>query len=173
MPPPDGAGHVACFLVLWYEANCSTDNQEPKMKARTLICATALAVICASQGAYAQIAGLQPLGGTVEQTNALLKGWSVRRALVDEPVYNDLNDKIGSIYDVIIAPDRKATYAVVSVGGFLGMGKHYVAIPVDHFQIRDGNLFLAGATKDALKSVPEFEYNKLEKATRPRKVKAD
>jgi hypothetical protein len=53
------------------------------------------------------------------------------------------------------------------------MGKHYVAIPIDHFEIRDGNLFLAGATKDALKSVPEFEYNKLEKATKPHKVKAE
>jgi hypothetical protein len=143
------------------------------MNHKTLLCATALAITCASQGAVAQIAGLQPLGGTVEQTNALVKGWSVRKALVDEPVYNDLNDKIGSIYDVVIAPDRKATYAVVSVGGFLGMGKHYVAIPVDHFEIRDGNLFLAGATRDALKSVPEFEYNKLEKATKPRKVKAE
>jgi hypothetical protein len=50
------------------------------------------------------------------------------------------------------------------------MGIHYVAIPIDQFQIRDGNLFLAGATKDALKQVPEFEYNKLEKATKPRKV---
>jgi hypothetical protein len=99
------------------------------MKAKALICASALAAICASPGAFAQVAGLQPLGGTVEQTNALLKGWSVRRALVDQPVYNDLNDKVGSIYDVIISPDRKATYAVVSVGGFLGMGKHYVCDP--------------------------------------------
>jgi hypothetical protein len=143
------------------------------MNVRSLICATALAAICASQGAVAQIAGLQPLGGTVEQTNALLRGWSVRRALVDEPVYNDLNDKIGSIYDVIISPDRKATFAVVSVGGFLGMGKHYVAIPIDHFEIRDGNLFLTGATKEALKSVPSFEYNKLEKAAKPHKVKSE
>jgi hypothetical protein len=138
-----------------------------------MMCAVTLAAVSASPGAWAQVAGLQPLGGTVEQTNALLKGWSVRRALVDEPVYNDLNDKIGSIYDVIISPDRKASYAVVQVGGFLGMGKHYVAIPVDHFQIRDGNLFLAGATKEALKSVPEFEYSKLEKATKPRKLSAD
>ncbi|NML35225.1 PRC-barrel domain-containing protein [Paraburkholderia antibiotica] len=144
-----------------------------KKIAGTLTCAATLAALWMSPGAWAQVAGLQPLGGTIEQTNALLKGWSVRRALVDEPVYNDLNDKIGSIYDVIIAPDRKASYAVVSVGGFLGIGKHYVAIPVDHFQIRDGNLFLAGATKEALKSVPEFEYNKLEKATKPRKVSAD
>ena len=141
-----------------------------------MICAATLAAMCAPPAALAQVAGLQPLGGTVEQTNALLKGWSVRRTLVDEPVYNDQNDEIGSIYDVIIAPDRKANYAVVQVGGFLGMGKHYehyVAIPVDHFQIRDGNLFLAGATKEALKSVPEFEYNKLEKATKPRKVAAE
>jgi hypothetical protein len=140
------------------------------MKAKTLVCAAALLFTCALPAARAQIAGIQPLGGTVEETNGLLHGWSVRKALVDEPVYNDNNDKIGSIYDLIIAPDRKATYAVLSVGGFLGMGIHYVAIPMDHFNIRDGNLFLAGATKDALKQVPEFQYNKLEKATRPRKL---
>ena len=143
------------------------------MKQRILVCAAALAMACASQAAFAQIAGVQPLGGSAEETNGLLHGWSVRKALVDEPVYNDTNDKIGSIYDLIIAPDRKATYAVLSVGGFLGMGTHYVAIPVERFQIRDGNLYLAGATKDALKSVPEFEYNKLEKATKPRKVSAE
>jgi hypothetical protein len=140
------------------------------MKAKTLVCAAALLFACALPAARAQIAGIQPLGGTVEETNGLLHGWSVRKALVDEPVYNDNNDKIGSIYDLIIAPDRKATYAVLSVGGFLGMGIHYVAIPIDRFNIRDGNLFLAGATKDALKQVPEFQYNKLEKATRPRKL---
>jgi hypothetical protein len=142
------------------------------MKAKTLLCASALVFTCGLPLAQAQIAGVQPLGGSVEETNGLLHGWSVRRALVDEPVYNDTNEKIGSIYDLIIAPDRKATYAVLSVGGFLGMGIHYVAIPIDHFDIRDGNLYLAGATKDALKSVPEFQYNKLEKATRPHKVSA-
>jgi hypothetical protein len=141
------------------------------MKTKTLICTTAFAFICASQAAVAQVAGMQPLGGTVEQNDTLLKGWSVRKALVDEPVYNDTNEKVGNIYDVIIAPDRKATYAVVSVGGFLGMGIHYVAVSIDRFDIRDGNLYLAGATKDALKSVPEFEYNKLEKAKKPQKVK--
>ncbi|WP_408151802.1 PRC-barrel domain-containing protein [Paraburkholderia strydomiana] len=104
----------------------------------------------------------------VGSSNSMICG-----SMVDEPVYNDLNDKIGSIDDVIVSPDRQATFAVVSVGGFLGMGKHYVAIPIDHFEIRDGNLFLAGATKEALKSVPSFECNRLEKATKPRKVKAE
>ena len=143
-----------------------------KVKANTMICTAALAFACLSPAAVAQIAGIQPLGGTVEETNGLLHGWSVRKALVDEPVYNDTNDKIGSIYDLIIAPDRKATYAVLSVGGFLGMGTHYVAIPIERFTIRDGNLYLAGATKQALKDVPEFQYNRLEKATKPHKISA-
>lgn len=143
------------------------------MKRYALIYTTAFAFVCASQAAVAQIAGMQPLGSTVEQTNSLLHGWSVRKALFKQPVYNDTNDEIGSIYDIIVAPDRKATYAILSVGGFLGMGTHYVAIPIDHFDIHDGNLYLAGATKDALKAVPEFEYNKLEKATKPKKIKEE
>jgi hypothetical protein len=136
-------------------------------KTKTLVCAAALA-FAAGTPVFAQVAGLQPLGGTVEQNDTLLHGWSVRKALVDEPVYNDLNEKIGNVYDIIIAPDRKATWAVLTVGGFLGMGKHYVAVPVDHLDIRNGNLYLGGATKEALKSVPEFEYNRLEKATKPK-----
>lgn len=143
------------------------------MKIKAQLCVGAIIFTCALPAAMAQIAGVQPLGGTVEETNGLLHGWSVRKALVDEPVYNDANDKVGSIYDVIIAPDRKATYAVLSVGGFLGMGIHYVAIPVDHFTIRNGNLYLAGATKEALKDVPEFQYNKLEKATKPQKLSGE
>jgi hypothetical protein len=148
-----------------------TQIKDMKMKAKTLVCAGALVfTCCAVPLAQAQIAGVQPLGGSVEETNGLLHGWSVRKALVDEPVYNDANDNIGKIYDLIIAPDRKATYAVLSVGGFLGMGIHYVAIPIDRFDIRNGNLYLAGATKEALKNLPEFQYNKLEKATKPHKV---
>lgn len=143
------------------------------MKTKTLITSAVLSIACVSTAGLAQVAGLQPIGITAEQSNGLLKGWSVRKALVDEPVYNDLNDKIGSIYDIIISPDRKASYAVLSVGGFLGMGKHYVAVDIDKFQIRNGNLFLAGASKDALKASPEFEYNKLEKATKPEKVSAE
>ncbi|RKP51806.1 PRC-barrel domain-containing protein [Pararobbsia silviterrae] len=140
------------------------------MKTKALITSAAIAIGCVTTAGMAQVAGLQPIGVTAEQSNGLLKGWSVRKALVDEPVYNDMNNQIGSIYDIIIAPDRKATYAILSVGGFLGMGKHYVAVDIDKFSIRDGNLFLAGASKDALKAAPEFEYNKLEKATKPEKV---
>ena len=38
------------------------------------------------------------------------------------------------------------------------------------FEIRDGNFYLAGATKDALKATPEFQYNKVQAPPKPKKL---
>ena len=43
-------------------------------------------------------------------------------------------------------------------GGFLGVASHDVAIPVNQFTQSDGKLVLAGATKEAIKAMPPFEY---------------
>jgi sporulation protein YlmC with PRC-barrel domain len=43
-------------------------------------------------------------------------------------VYNDSNEKIGDINDVILDKSGKATNVILGVGGFLGMGEHYVAV---------------------------------------------
>jgi hypothetical protein len=42
-------------------------------------------------------------------------------------VYNDLNEKIGSVDDIIIAPDKTISYAIINAGGFLQVTKHDVA----------------------------------------------
>ncbi len=65
----------------------------------------AAAVAAASFGAQAQVAGTQPLGVTIEQSNALLSGWSVKKSILGKAVYNDQNEKIGSIRDLVVAPD--------------------------------------------------------------------
>src|SRR5579863_3369860 len=54
-----------------------------------------------------------------------------RRAskLIGSGVFNDQNQQIGSIDDLIVAPDAKVTIAVISVGGFLGIGSKLVAVP--------------------------------------------
>jgi hydrogenase/urease accessory protein HupE len=75
-------------------------------------------------------------------------------------VYNDKNEKIGVVDDLIITPDRSVSYAIIGAGGFLGIGKHDVAIPVGQFKEDKGRIILAGATKDALKAMPKFEYAK-------------
>jgi hypothetical protein len=126
----------------------------------------------ANAGAYAQVAGTQPLGVTIEQSQALLKGWSAKKSVLGKAVYNDSNEKIGSILDLVIAPDNSVSAAIISTGGFLGMATHDVAVPIQALDIRNGNFYLAGATKDALKATPAFEYSKVQAAPKPKKVQA-
>jgi uncharacterized protein YrrD len=79
--------------------------------------------------------------------------------LVGASVYNDQNQRIGKIDDMIVSPDGKVSVAVIDVGGFLGLGKHRVAISVDQFSdINAKKLVLPNATKEALKALPEFTY---------------
>jgi sporulation protein YlmC with PRC-barrel domain len=51
--------------------------------------------------------------------------------LVGVNVYNDSNDKIGDINDVILDKSGKVVDVILGVGGFLGMGEHYVAVTFD------------------------------------------
>jgi sporulation protein YlmC with PRC-barrel domain len=108
----------------------------------------------------AQVAGSTTLGVTVEELKAVAIGWSAKKKILGKAVYNDKNEKIGVVDDLIITPDRSLSYAIIGAGGFLGIGKHDVAIPVGQFKEDKGKIVLAGATKDTLKAMPKFEYAK-------------
>ena len=51
--------------------------------------------------------------------------------LIGVNVYNDANEKIGDINDVILDKSGKVENVILGVGGFLGMGEHYVAVAYD------------------------------------------
>jgi sporulation protein YlmC with PRC-barrel domain len=122
------------------------------------------AVISMSAGsAGAQVAGSTTIGVTKEEIKAVLEGWSAKKAILGKAVYNDKNEKIGTIDDLIITPDRSVSYAIIGAGGFLGIGKHDVAIPVSQLKLEKDKFILPGATKEALKAMPKFEYAKVEK----------
>jgi sporulation protein YlmC with PRC-barrel domain len=108
----------------------------------------------------AQVAGSTTLGVTVEELKAVAIGWSAKKKILGKDVYNDKNEKIGVVDDLIITPDRSLSYAIIGAGGFLGIGKHDVAIPVGQFKEDKGKIVLPGASKDALKGMPKFEYAK-------------
>ena len=110
------------------------------------------------QQMQAPIAGAQPIGVTVQEEAIVARGWSSKKDLLHKAVYNDKGEKIGTIDDVIVAPDKTASFAVVSTGGFVGLNKHDVAIPFSQLQTGGNRITLAGATKDALKALPEFQY---------------
>jgi sporulation protein YlmC with PRC-barrel domain len=103
------------------------------------------------------LAGKVTLGVVVEQAELVAIGWRASK-LVNADVYNDNNEKIGKIDDFIVSPDGTLSVAVVNVGGFLGLAAHRVAIPVQQFGEVAPKLVLHGATKEALKALPEFKY---------------
>jgi hypothetical protein len=78
--------------------------------------------------------------------------------ITGSPVFNQSKERLGTIDDLIVVPNNKDTYLILSVGGFLGMGTHLVAVPFSDIRIVDKQMQLPDATKDSLKSLPEFKY---------------
>lgn len=117
----------------------------------------------ASGTASPPVAGKAPLGVAVVEMDAVVHGWSAKKDLLDKTVTNDQKEKIGKIEDLIISrsTDAKlpiASFAIIGVGGFLGIGKNDVAIPMEQIKLEEKQLVLPGATKAALKALPRFEY---------------
>jgi sporulation protein YlmC with PRC-barrel domain len=97
-----------------------------------------------------------------QEMTRIERGWSAKKNIMGKAVYNDNNERIGDVNDVIFSRNNSASFAVIGVGGFLGMGEHDVAVPLSRIRHENDKLILPGATKDALKSMPEFKYAKSE-----------
>ena len=86
--------------------------------------------------------------------------------VIGSSVYNDKNDKIGSIDDILMGKDNQPATAIISVGGFLGIGSKLVSVPYDKLQFGDtktnnGNrVVMPNASKDALNGMPDYHYSK-------------
>ena len=75
-------------------------------------------------------------------------------------VYDNAENKIGVVTDLIMDTSGNVTTAVVGVGGFLGAGKKDVAVPFKDLKVmsRDGKDWLVlNQTKDQLKMAPAYE----------------
>jgi hypothetical protein len=79
--------------------------------------------------------------------------------IVGASVYNDQKQSIGSVDDVLMSKDNKATTAVLSVGGFLGMGSKLVSVPFDQLKIENNRIVMPSATKASLEGMPVYKYN--------------
>ncbi|MBV9562437.1 MAG: PRC-barrel domain-containing protein [Bradyrhizobium sp.] len=130
------------------------------MKRSIAIAAAAGAMVLGAVGTpqAQQVVGSTQLGVAVAELRDVTVGWSARRQILGQPVYNEKGEAIGRADDIIVAPDKAVSYAIIGAGGFLGVAKHDVAIPVGQLKQSDGKFILAGATKEALKAMPPFEY---------------
>ena len=90
-------------------------------------------------------------------------------------VYNQDNQKLGEIEDLLIDPSGRVTGVVLSVGGFLGIDEHEVLIPMDRLKFSsDTSRATTGSgrrskqwyperatlnvTKEQLQAMPRFRY---------------
>jgi hypothetical protein len=78
--------------------------------------------------------------------------------LMGADVYNDRDEHIGTLDDLMIGDDGTVGFAILSVGGFLGIGSRLVAVTFDSLTIYDYRVVLPGATREELKRLPEFDY---------------
>jgi sporulation protein YlmC with PRC-barrel domain len=145
-----------------YERLRKGDDKMRKVMAM-MIC---LAMVGMTGIAFAQqkapVAGTTTVGIAVPADELVIvaKGWSATKQIIGKDVFNDKQEKVGVVEDLIIAPDKAVSYAIIGAGGFLGMAKHNVAIRVNNLKLLDGKITLPGATKDAVKALPAFEYAK-------------
>ncbi|SRR6266508_197575 len=74
-------------------------------------------VLFASAGyAAAQVAGSTRLGVAVEEMRAVAVGWSAKKQILRQPVYNEQKQKVGTIDDLIITPDTAVSFVIVGAG---------------------------------------------------------
>jgi sporulation protein YlmC with PRC-barrel domain len=106
----------------------------------------------------AQVAGSTLLGVAYAEMRDVASGWSATRQLLGQNVYNEKNEKVGKVDDLIVSPSKSVSYAIIGAGGFLGVARHDVAIPVSQFTQSEGKFVLNGASKDVIKNMPAFEY---------------
>ena len=105
--------------------------------------------------------GAQGMPQTVElakvDVQKLAAGYRASK-VIGSSVVNEENEVIGKIDDLLVSLDGKEPYAVLSIGGFLGMGTHLVAVPYETLKSTDDKIMLPGGTKNSLRMLPEFKY---------------
>lgn len=91
--------------------------------------------------------------------------------LLDEPagklrgrhVHNPKGETLGTVEDIVRDRRDKSVSAVISVGGFLGIGEHRVTVPVNQLRLRGKQLVLGTTmTKDELKNEPAYHPSSFE-----------
>lgn len=117
------------------------------------LCAAVLAVGLASPVA-AQ--GPPPVALVVVDVRAVALGYRATR-LVGREVTNERGEEIGKIDDLIVGRD-KVLFAVIGVGGFLGIGEHLIAVPYNSLAVTSRSIVLRGATKESVRRLPQFRY---------------
>jgi sporulation protein YlmC with PRC-barrel domain len=79
--------------------------------------------------------------------------------VIGAEVVNDAGEPVGSIADLVMDQDQKLVGVVLSVGGFLGVGDKWVAVPIEQISFpgkEEPARLLAAVTEEQLTNAPDF-----------------
>jgi len=124
----------------------------------TLLAASTVFAVVLATPAFAQ-GTPQTLGSIKVDLKSVETGYRVSK-VVGSQIFNETGTSIGKIDDLIVTPNETVPFAVLSVGGFLGVGSKFVVVPYSALEVQDKKIVLRDATKDSLKILPEFKYAK-------------
>ena len=119
------------------------------MKKEMILAGAAIISVILSSGS----AGAQGAAQTVElikvDVQTLAAGYRASKVI---------GSNVGKIDDLLVSSDGKRPYAVLPIGGFLGMGTHLVVVSYHTLKFTDNKVTLPGGTKEGLKMLLEFKY---------------
>jgi hypothetical protein len=120
----------------------------------SLLLAASVFALAGASGAFAQ---------SSTNTISVESGDRLSTNIVGLEIYDGQKNDVGKIQDIVWADGKTLKGYILSVGGFLGMGTHYVAVApavVDvHYDANSKKwVGSTSATKDQLKAAPEFKY---------------
>jgi sporulation protein YlmC with PRC-barrel domain len=127
--------------------------EETPMK--TLAVLTAGALLAGS--AAFTISARADIMNTVPSSSLTVTNW------YKQDVYDQSNNKIGQVADVLVDQEGRVNALIIGVGGFLGAAEKDVAVSFNTVKatMKDNKVYLTmSTTKDALKAAPGFKYDR-------------
>lgn len=119
----------------------------------------------AAPGVGNSSAGMATANSASSHNPVLTADDNIRASMVvGASVYNDKEEKLGTVNDILLDKTHRASEVVLSVGGVLGVGGKLVTVPFDklHFpnavNADNARVMLPGMTSDALTGLPTFHY---------------
>jgi len=131
-----------------------------------LLCLLSAPVVAQQGGAPATTASPNmPPGVTATTSNPNLAVASIKlengkrlSTIIGATVYGQDAKELGKVDDLVMTGDNQVTLAVVSIGGFLGLGSKFVAFPFKSLTREGDRLILPGVTPESLNGMPNFQY---------------
>ncbi|MET4700457.1 sporulation protein YlmC with PRC-barrel domain [Constrictibacter sp. MBR-5] len=87
--------------------------------------------------------------------------------ILGRDIVNLRGNEVGDVEDIVMSRDGDALFAVISVGGFLGIGDKDVVVPFSELRMGDDNMILMSQkSEDGLRDMPAYDENQYQRYER-------